>query len=108
MVVNAGYSILSHVGFTVVMFDYRGFGESDSFNIDTKMLYYNEFATDLTAVIQFAKNKYPKNKTGVWAFSMGTIIATLATNYIQPVFIIGDGYVTNPSAIKAFYAKKKC
>lgn len=99
-------TILSQMGFTVVMFDYRGFGESDAFTIDPKMLYYNEFATDLAAVIQFAKNKYPSNKTGIWAFSMGTIATTLATRTIQPDFIIGDGFVTDPNAIKAFYARK--
>src|ERR1700745_2483977 len=97
---------LSQVGFTVVMFDYRGFGESDSFAIDPKMLYYNEFATDLTSVIRFAKEKYPGNKTGVWAFSMGTIITTLACNTAHPDFIIGDGYVTSPVKLKEFYAAK--
>ena len=99
-------TILSQAGFTVVMFDYRGFGESDAFTIDPKMLYYNEFATDLSAAIQFAKTKYPKNKTGVWCFSMGTIIATLATRNSQPDFIIGDSYVTDPAIIKTYYAKK--
>jgi alpha-beta hydrolase superfamily lysophospholipase len=100
-------TVLSQVGFTVVMFDYRGFGESDAFTIDPKMLYYNEFSTDLAAVIQYAKKKYPKHKTGVWAFSMGTIIATLAAKTTQPDFMIGDGFVTNPEIIKTFYAKKK-
>jgi len=100
-------TILSQVGFTVVLFDYRGFGESDSFRIDPKMLYYNEFATDLSAVLQFARKKYAGNRTGVWAFSMGTIIATLAAQITQPDFIIGEGYVTDPIKIQAFYAKKK-
>ncbi len=100
-------TILAQSGFTVVMFDYRGFGESDSFAIDTKMLYYNEFTTDLSTVIKFAKTKYPANKTGIISFSMGTIIATLATKYCQPDFIIGEGYVTSPAKIKSYYAKKE-
>ncbi len=99
-------TILSQVGFTVVMFDYRGFGESDNFAIDPRMLYYNEFATDLEAVMNFARKKYAKNKTGVWAFSMGTIVTTLAAKTVRPDFIIGDGFVTDPAALKAFYAKK--
>jgi uncharacterized protein len=99
-------TILTQAGFTVVMFDYRGFGESDPFTIDPKMLYYNEFAADLTAAIQFAKKKYPSHKTGVWAFSMGTVITTLASRYVQPDFIIGEGYVTDPIKIQSFYAKK--
>ena len=99
-------TILAQSGFTVVMFDYRGFGESDSFAIDSKMLYYNEFATDLSTIIKFAKTKYPNNKTGIISFSMGTVIATLATQYCQPDFIIGEGYVTSLVAIKSYYAKK--
>lgn len=100
-------TILSQSGFTVVMFDYRGFGESDPFKINPQMLYYNEFATDLAAVFKFAKGKYPRNKTGVWAFSMGTIVTTLASRYITPDFVIADGLVTDPAAIKAFYNDKK-
>lgn len=100
-------TIFAQTGYTVVLFDYRGFGASDPFPIDAKMLYYNEFATDLTAVVQFAKTQYPKNKTGVWAFSMGTIITTLAAPKANPDFIIGDSYVTDPVAIRTFYLKKK-
>lgn len=98
-------AIFSQLGYTVVLFDYRGFGESDPFTIDPKMLYYTEFANDLSAVIKFAKERYPKNKTGVWCFSMGTIITTLAAQTATPDFIIGDGYVTNPQNIKEYYAK---
>ncbi len=100
-------TILSQFGYTVVMFDYRGFGESDDFTVNKDMLYYNEFVTDLTAAIEFARKKYPKNKTGVWSFSMGTIIATLSYEKAKPDFIIGDGFVTSPAKIKAFYAPKE-
>jgi len=97
---------LSQMGYTVVMFDYRGFGESDSFAIDPKMLYYNEFATDLAAAFHFAKEKYPGNKTGIWAFSMGTIITTLSTSSYQPDFIIGDGYVISPVKLQKHHTSK--
>ncbi len=99
-------SIFSQMGYTVVLFDYRGFGASDPFSIDSKMLYYTEFANDLTAVTNFARKKYPGNKTGIWCFSMGTIIASLAYNEAKPDFIIADGFVTNPSGIKEFYHQK--
>jgi alpha-beta hydrolase superfamily lysophospholipase len=97
---------LANAGFTVVLFDYRGFGKSDPFKIDPKMLYYTEFATDLSAALQFARKKYPGRKTGIWAFSMGTVIATLASHLTKPDFIIGEGYVTDPIKIQSFYAKK--
>ncbi|MBS1587552.1 MAG: alpha/beta fold hydrolase [Bacteroidetes bacterium] len=86
-------------GYTVVLFDYRGFGESDNFPINPKMLYYNEFAKDLSAAVQFAKKKYKGNKTGILCYSMGTVIATLAAADARPDFIIGEGYVTDPIAI---------
>jgi len=100
-------AVLSQMGYTVVLFDYRGFGESDDFAIDPKMLYYNEFAKDLEAVVKFAKGKYTGNKTGIWCFSMGTIITTLAAKTIKPDFIIGDSYVTDPAGIKKYYAPQK-
>lgn len=99
-------AILSQLGYTILLFDYRGFGASDGFAIDTNMLYYNEFATDLTAAVKFAKAKYSGNKTGIWCFSMGTIITTLSAKESHPDFIIGDSYVTSPAAIKAYYAPK--
>lgn len=100
-------SLLSQFGYTVVMFDYRGFGESDDFTINKDMLYYSEYEQDLVAVMQFAKKKYPKNKTGIWAFSMGTIITTLAAETAKPAFIIGDGFITSPMKVKEFYAPKE-
>lgn len=62
-------------GFRVVSFDYRGFGESSDFTTSREVLYYDEFATDLQAVIASLKSLYPTDKIGVLGFSMGTIIA---------------------------------
>ncbi|MGX7835578.1 hypothetical protein ACWKSR_10550, partial [Campylobacter fetus subsp. venerealis] len=44
-------AVLADAGFTVVTFDYRGFGESDDFEIQREYLYYTEFALDLEAVV---------------------------------------------------------
>lgn len=62
-------------GFRVITFDYRGFGESSDFTTSREVLYYDEFATDLQAVIASVKRLYPTDKIGVLGFSMGTIIA---------------------------------
>ena len=96
---------LSKLGYTVMLFDYRGFGESDPFSIDSTMLYYNEFATDLSAAVAFARVKYAKNKTGIWCLSMGTIVTTLAVKTAQPDFIVGEGYVTDPLKLKEQWAR---
>ncbi|MCC6818265.1 MAG: alpha/beta fold hydrolase [Bacteroidia bacterium] len=86
-------------GYTVITFDYRGFGSSDSFNINTEMLYYNQFAIDLSAIIQYSKKTFPLSKTGIFAFSMGTIIASIALQQDNIDFYIADGLVTNPFLI---------
>lgn len=70
------------------------------------MLYYCQFEQDLMAVMKFAKIKYPKNKTGIWAFSMGTIITTLVNETARPAFIIADGFVTNPLKLKEAWSTK--
>jgi uncharacterized protein len=82
-------------GYTVTLFDYRGFGESDSFAINNNQLYYNEFVNDLSAVVKDDRKRFPKNKTGIWAFSMGTIITSLLPADVAPDFIVGDSYVIN-------------
>jgi uncharacterized protein len=95
---------LSDNGFTVVAFDYRGFGESSDFEINPFNLYYNEFATDLQAVLGWTKKNIKGNKTGVLAFSMGTIVATLALQHEKVDFLVGEGYVYDP---RAYVAKIK-
>ncbi|GAB3222798.1 alpha/beta hydrolase [Algoriphagus aestuariicola] len=94
-------AILANAGYTVVTFDYRGFGKSDDFEIQREYLYYPEFALDLEAVVGFTSKKFADNEIGVWGMSMGTTIISRAYPKIknQINFIIGEGFVTNPSAI---------
>ncbi|WP_181163775.1 alpha/beta hydrolase [Pontibacter mangrovi] len=92
---------LSEAGYTVVAFDYRGFGKSSEFEIDPLHLYYNEFATDLATVLRWTKQNARGNRTGVLAFSMGTIVATIALQLEKADFLIGEGFVHAPSAYVA-------
>lgn len=89
---------LVNQGYNVVLFDYRGFGESDNFLIDENVLYYDEFATDLQAVVAYAKEKF-KTKVGVWALSMGTISAVLANDTTPLDYLIADGFVVSPNDV---------
>jgi pimeloyl-ACP methyl ester carboxylesterase len=93
-------AIMSQKGFDIVLFDYRGFGKSDPFEMNPNQLYYNEFVTDLTSVIKWTKEQYPKSKTGIWALSMGTIMSTIALQNESVDFLIGEGFVLNPSDIQ--------
>ncbi|UUC45105.1 alpha/beta hydrolase [Flavobacterium cerinum] len=91
--------VASNNGYTVVLFDYRGFGKSQDFNINNDYLYYNEFATDLEAVIEWTKVNQKNTKTGIWALSMGTIMTNLALQKQKVDFVIAEGLVYDPSAI---------
>ncbi len=93
--------VLAYYGFTVVTFDYRGFGKSTPFSIQKDILYLTEFSTDLVAIVNMTKEQFPLSKIGVWALSMGTTITTISINNIKDDidFIIGDGYVTDTTVI---------
>lgn len=88
-------------GFTVITFDYRGFGQSSDFDINPNFLYYSEFVTDLVSVVERVEEKYPDKQLGIWAMSMGTIVTTLSMSQVHDKvdFIIGEGYMSNPHTI---------
>ncbi|MDR7128376.1 putative alpha/beta-fold hydrolase [Algoriphagus sp. 4150] len=94
-------AILADAGYTVVTFDYRGFGKSDDFEIQREYLYYTEFTMDLQAVINTISRKFKDKKIGILGMSMGTTIVSRAYPDIKDKidFIIGEGFVTDTSAI---------
>lgn len=101
-------AILANAGYTVVTFDYRGFGKSQDFEIQKEFLYYKEFALDLEAVVETISKEIPNKKLGIWAMSMGTTIASRAYPQIknQIDFIIGEGFVTDPDGIVGYFKKQ--
>jgi len=90
-------SMLSDFGYTVVLFDYRGFGRSSNWASNKNALFYEEFATDLLTVVEYSQKRFPKNKMGIMAFSMGSIITTLIIPQIKIDFIIAENYVVSLS-----------
>ena len=87
-------------GFTVITFDYRGFGHSSPFALDTNQLYYNEFALDLESVVRYARSEFKGCKVGVRALSMGTVTATIAYSSTPFDYFIGDSFVCDPLAMQ--------
>lgn len=81
-------------GFTAILFDYRGFGHSSYFKIDTNYLFYRQFATDLSSAIAYARKGFPENRIGVLALSMGTLLVSTIAEKEKLDFIIGDSYVS--------------
>lgn len=93
-------------GFDVVLFDYRGFGHSSKFEVDSKHFYHDDFVTDLQTAIKAAQTQFPGNKVGVLSFSISTLLATLAYQKAPFDFLIGDGYVSDPGAIVAYWKRE--
>lgn len=87
---------LADRGFHVISFDYRGFGKSDNFKIDSTLLFCNEFLIDLETTLNFAKKKYPKNKIGTLGFSMGGYFSLITTEKLD--FIIADSPLISPKS----------
>ena len=88
---------LQAYGFDVWMYDYRGFGGSDDFQIKKNQLFHTEFATDLDAVVSYVVD-YTDKVPALMGLSMGTIVIDdyLRTSSIPITHIIYDGYVSNP------------
>lgn len=86
-------------GYTVVTFDYRGFGQSSDFEINKEQQYYNEFTTDLITALHWAKQQNSNDKIIVWAFSMGTIMATQAFKKEPFDILVGEGFVVAPPQV---------
>ena len=46
------------MGYKVVTYDYRGFGESSEFEIDNNMYIYPHFQDDMKAMIDFCRQQF--------------------------------------------------
>lgn len=99
--------LFSEIGFTIVLFDYRGFGESSAFEINSDLLYYNEFSTDLVSVIKWTKHKFAGQRIGVYGFSMGTISAAAALQNEKVDFFIAESVIYNPEDVVSYLHKIK-
>ena len=92
---------LSAAGYRVYLFDYRGFGHSAAFAIDPQRLYYHEFVVDLRTALADARRRFPRNRTGIIAFSMGTIMGTEVAATARCDFFVAEGYVGSPQRLVA-------
>ncbi|WP_310390903.1 alpha/beta fold hydrolase [Hymenobacter sp.] len=98
---------LAAAGYRVYLFDYRGFGHSADFGIDEQRLYYPEFSLDLGAALADARRRYPHSRTGIIAFSMGTIMGTEVAARTRCDFFVAEGYVASPQRLVAYQLKSR-
>lgn len=93
---------LADAGYRSLLFDYRGFGHSQAFTIDPQRLYYEEFATDLSAALAEARQLAPRDRVGILGLSMGAIVGSEVAARARPDFLITEGYPGNLPGIVAF------
>jgi pimeloyl-ACP methyl ester carboxylesterase len=97
-------------GYNIVLYDYRGFGESSDFNLNREMMYYDEFALDLKAVVAFVKKRYETKSIILYGISMGTIISDLVIQKDHSIRgAIFDSFAIDPGLVvkRLFDAKRK-
>jgi pimeloyl-ACP methyl ester carboxylesterase len=51
------------LGYHVLTYDYRGYGKSDDFEINTKFFIYSQFQKDLEGALDYVIRQYPSMKT---------------------------------------------
>jgi len=87
-------------GYNVIMYDYRGFGESSDFEINHDMMYYEEFTEDLRSVLNFVRKTYKPKQLVLYGMSMGTIISKSVLNNDASISgAIFDSFVIDPNLI---------
>jgi len=98
---------LSAAGYRVYLFDYRGFGHSADFAIDEQHLYYHEFSVDLGTALADARRRFSRNRTGILAFSMGTIMGSEVAATARCDFFVAEGYVASPQRLVAYQLQSR-
>lgn len=96
-------------GYNVVTFDWRGFGQSDEWNINNEYLCYSEFALDINAVVDSIKNlqEVDSNNIGIYAFSMGAFVSFPVFNQNTSIrCFIGRALSVDYEHIRDFWAKE--
>lgn len=77
-------------GYNVVIYDYRGFGESSSFEIDNNMFIYPHFQTDMETMIEFCSKQFePSFSLYGWGVGAGLSLG-IGGNRQEINFIIAD------------------
>lgn len=59
------------IGYNVVTYDYRGYGESSDFEIDNNQYIYAEFTNDVSSMIAYCSEKYADSDLNIYGWGVG-------------------------------------
>jgi len=80
------------LGYHVITYDYRGYGKSDSFNINPKFFIYAQFGKDLQAELDYLRKNYSPGFCDLYGIGIGAGLSIgLGCNSTQVRRVIADG-----------------
>lgn len=113
---NMSYQQLHHAqfftskGYNVVTFDWRGFGESSEWKMDTDYLVYSELLIDYEAVIKevLKQNEVDKNRLAVYGWSTGAYLSMAAASKYENIkAFVAIGLMTSFAEVVPVLMKAK-
>ncbi len=99
-------ALVKNLGIEVLLFDYRGFGTSDSIAIDTDFIALPAFAYDLHSVVTYVRKKLQpdSSKIVLYGVSMGAGLAmTVASEFHGVGAVIAESPYVSQLEIKNYY-----
>ena len=107
--VSIAFNLCSY-GYNICLFDWRGFGESDDWKMDSNYFCYPEFLTDYDAVIDAMIDlpEVDNTKIGVFGFSTGAYLSFAETYKRKEIkCFVGRGLMTEFTPLKEYWDKKR-
>ena len=99
-------ALVKNLGVDVLLFDYRGFGTSDSIAIDTDLIALPAFAYDLHSVVTYVRKKLQpdSSKIVLYGTSMGAGLAmTVASQFHGVGAVIAESPYVSQIELKNYY-----
>lgn len=94
-------------GYNVVMYDYRGYGESSEFQIEPDVYIYPQFITDLNAVLDYLRKTRAITKFDLFGMGVGGGLAMgVGANRPETKKVVADGPWPGLEIVKKKYKEK--
>lgn len=94
-------------GLNVVMYDYRGYGESSEFQVDPDVYIYPQFITDLNSVLDYLRKTRAITKFDLFGIGIGGGLALgVGANRPETKKIVADGPWPGLEIMKKKYKEK--